>query len=138
MSDGIKNKDIFETLEEARQEYWKQRLEQNLYISFESWLFKDVEPREAAEHDPKEEGCGNCRYYLSLAGIPFFDMRGRCLLNFGVPTGTCDRWEPEGKQEPSCYSCRHGLQGGDHNCLCLKGWVRQEDDNNCDEWEEAK
>lgn len=130
----IKNKDLYDTCEEARKEYWKQRTEKNLYITFDSWLFKNVE----AEEEPTEEVCGNCRFYLSLAGIPFVGMQGRCLLNFGVPSGKCEKYEPEGKQTPSCYSCTHSLTGGENDCLCTKGWTHKDDGENCDEWEERR
>lgn len=129
----IKNKDLYETLEEALNAYWNSD-ESGLFLSFESWLFRKAK----TESEPISEECKTCRFYLSLAGIPLMGMQGRCLLNFSVPVGKCEKYEPEGKPEPSCYSCLHSLTGGDEDCICLKGWKHKDDGENCDEWEERR
>lgn len=132
----VKNKDIFDTLEEARKEYWKLLSEKKTFHTFEYWLFEAAEVD--AIEEPATEECANCRFFLSLAGIPLMGMKGRCLLNMGVPVGKCEKYEPEGKQEPSCYSCTHSLTGGDNDCLCTKGWTHKDDGENCDDWEDRK
>lgn len=132
----IKNKDIFDTLEEARKKYWEILSERKTFHTFEYWLFENAKV-DVIDEPPTEE-CATCRFYLSLLGIPFAGMQGRCLLNFGVPCGKCEKYEPEGKQKPSCYSCTNSLTGGDNDCICTKGWTHKDDGENCDEWEERR
>lgn len=74
----MKNKDMYEELQDAKREYYRQLEKGLLTVSFEGWLFKEVNFgntidgfMEGEEKTiPDEKGCDTCRYYFN----------GRCLL----------------------------------------------------------